>query len=403
MVTTLTGCITQKMKMALAVEQNNVEEARKLIAQGCDINFETETSPLLQATYDQHAEMVRLLLDNGARVDGGKKVVSRSDQNIIDCRGATPLSCAAERGNAEIAGLLVAHGADVNHPSKDGITPLMAAAKGGNLEIIDELLNHGADVHHVSKIGEPPLMFAAAAQGDKLDNILRLVHAGADINSKTPKGVTAFGLAALKDNPTIALWLFENGADPSIPEKQCEIYGKASHFMGDYYLSLDDVDKAHASFQQARRSYLATVTSVKVQLSNVQLVEGLVFLAGVALDVAGSYQAGYQSHQLAQIAALRNAQKSGGIRAYSLYVEKYQKDYVPTYFRSGLFLPEPPPGASVQQTEAYLNAKIKYYKNLASYMDKILGCFTNNPSAVELHARIEQVSGESSRPAGAAK
>jgi hypothetical protein len=240
-------------------------------------------------------------------------------------------------------------------------------------------------------------MFAAYGPGDNLDLVVRLVQAGADINSKTPNEVTAFGLAALAGNTRIALWLYEKGADPHIPEQQCEINGKVAQLLGDYYLSQDNVEKARSSFQQARDSYRATITAVKGQLANVQLSEGLVVLAEVAMEFAGAQQWQMQSRQLAQINALRNAQRSGGgIQAYSLYMDKYNKAYVPTY-ATVYFLPsEPPPaGASFDQVEAYCRAKIKCYEKLASLMGKVLECFSNNANVAELHARIENLGGQS--------
>jgi ankyrin repeat protein len=75
--------------------------------------------------------VVDLLVRNGA------------DVNLAFADGRTPLYLAAERGNADVAQLLIAHGANVNAEAK-GRTALKAARKRGNLGIIGLLLAHGA-------------------------------------------------------------------------------------------------------------------------------------------------------------------------------------------------------------------------------------------------------------------
>ena len=94
-----------------------------------------DASALLEAANYGNLEIVKMLLDSGARV--------RTVQTSI--YGATPLICAAQKGNTEIATLLIARGAGVNHTSKIGETPLMFAsgAYGGTLDIILGLVQAG--------------------------------------------------------------------------------------------------------------------------------------------------------------------------------------------------------------------------------------------------------------------
>lgn len=160
-------------QLVVAVGNNNIDTTTKLLAHGAHVNRPSREGvpPLVEAAYSGYVEMVKLLLESGARVDSQNR------------HGATALVCAALKGNTEIAKLLIAHGADLNH---------------------------------VSKIGQTPLMFAAGAYGADLELVVKIVETGVDINSKTPNGITAFGLAALVGNSSIALWLYENGADPSI-------------------------------------------------------------------------------------------------------------------------------------------------------------------------------------------
>jgi len=57
--------------------------------------------------------LVRFLADNGA------------DLNLQDNNGNTPLNCAAQKGFAEVARILVEAGAQVNTVNKFGDTPLI--------------------------------------------------------------------------------------------------------------------------------------------------------------------------------------------------------------------------------------------------------------------------------------
>ena len=56
----------------------------------------------------------------------------------------TPLHDAASK---EVAGLLIAKGADVDAKDKDNWTPLHKAAFGGHSEIVELLIAEGADVN----------------------------------------------------------------------------------------------------------------------------------------------------------------------------------------------------------------------------------------------------------------
>ena len=76
---------------------------------------------------------------------------------VDDWTGKTALHYAAEYGHLEIAGLLLANGADVNRRDDDQATPLYFAAVGGFVEVARLLLVYGADINARDKARETPM------------------------------------------------------------------------------------------------------------------------------------------------------------------------------------------------------------------------------------------------------
>ena len=80
--------------------------------------------------------------------------------HALDSDGSTPLHCAAWKGHAEVAALLLERGANVGVENENdhwGGTPLHAAAHANNHAIAKLLLEHGADPAMVSRNGRTPL------------------------------------------------------------------------------------------------------------------------------------------------------------------------------------------------------------------------------------------------------
>jgi ankyrin repeat protein len=112
-----------------------------------------------------------------ATVDGAKVVLKAAksgdvaqvrellagDASLVNARdkdGSTPLHCAAWKGHAAVAELLLEAGADVNARSQNehyGDTPLHAAAHGNQRAVAELLIAQGADVRAVSCNGRTPL------------------------------------------------------------------------------------------------------------------------------------------------------------------------------------------------------------------------------------------------------
>ena len=82
--------------------------------------------------------------------------------------GSTPLSEAAFRGNLEIVGMLIDEGADVNGTNRDGNTPLLVAAFMCRTEVVEFLLDKGASTNLKNGKGETPLDVVSSDWSEEL-------------------------------------------------------------------------------------------------------------------------------------------------------------------------------------------------------------------------------------------
>lgn len=103
-------------------------------------------TPLILAVLSCNAEVVDLLLNNGA------------DPTLSSIfTKVNALHCAASKGNQKICGLLLDKGLNVNSADIYKLTPLHHAAASRNENTIDFLLNKGANPHSMSSAGITPL------------------------------------------------------------------------------------------------------------------------------------------------------------------------------------------------------------------------------------------------------
>ncbi|XP_061743597.1 protein TANC1 isoform X2 [Nerophis ophidion] len=130
------NCSTDTLSAALASLRNlytpNIKVSRLLMLGGANVDWHTEVvghAPILAVhAHLGHAEMVALLLEMGAAVDGAGD------------NGVTPLCLAAAAGHDDIIGLLCRKGAKVGGADKSGQCALVHAALRGHAHIIHTLL-----------------------------------------------------------------------------------------------------------------------------------------------------------------------------------------------------------------------------------------------------------------------
>lgn len=151
----------------------------------------------------------------------------------------TSLMRAARRGDRTEVERLIARGAGVNAkvPTRDlrefiafiswmqqlpesdiGYTPLLYAAQGGHADVARLLIEHGADVHHTARGGKTAL--AQAIWRSDLKVMQLLAAAGARCDARQ------FGLAVRHSSPETVRFLLELGADPdAVPSQHGRLPG----------------------------------------------------------------------------------------------------------------------------------------------------------------------------------
>jgi ankyrin repeat protein len=99
---------------------------------------------------------------------------------------------APERNGAEMAQLLLDHGAKPNAADPDGWTALIYAIEVENSNTVRTLIEHGADVNILDKQGRPPLAHISTSDTGRQIEAL-LIKAGADADYNRRRGIWTYG------------------------------------------------------------------------------------------------------------------------------------------------------------------------------------------------------------------
>jgi uncharacterized protein len=122
--------------LALAAYLGEKNTVQHLLKAGADPNAvaknETGFTALTGAVAQNHNEVARMLVENGANV------------NYSYEGGFTPLIHAAHAGNFDLVKLLLEQGADPNAKNGEGKTPMAYAREKGHDRVIELLKTHGA-------------------------------------------------------------------------------------------------------------------------------------------------------------------------------------------------------------------------------------------------------------------
>ena len=162
-------------------------------------------APVAEAAMRGDTDGVRALIEGGA------------DVNAALGDGMTALHWAAERGDADLADLLLAAGAEAEPTTRLGAyRPLHLAARGGHASVLRALLEAGADAGAGTATGGVTPLHMAAASGSAASVALLVAH-GADVDRReTAWGQTALMFAAAEGRAEAIGALLDASADPGL-------------------------------------------------------------------------------------------------------------------------------------------------------------------------------------------
>lgn len=205
--------------LRLAVRTGHVDTAALLYSVGAQEEDVRESATLLhEAASSGDADMVRLALEE---LGQGEKINTSSSIG-------TPLFWAAFNDDADVAGILIEKGADVDAKDGDGLSPLAVAATGNAAAVAKVLLEAGASLDFATnQSGATTVLHAAAASGAK--DAVEAVLAGADeaalqkALSCASQGMTPMEAAAYAGHADVAALLGARmGSDAAAVEATCQ-------------------------------------------------------------------------------------------------------------------------------------------------------------------------------------
>lgn len=130
-----------------------------------------------------------------SRTDIVHQLIERgADVNELSPRGFCALHTSAFAGNYEMTTYLLSNGADVNVSSRDGVSPLLAAVCGGHQSVVLALLEHQADAQKATIDGVTPLHIACWVANRRIMKLL--LDAGACLTTQDRQGLTPSDYAA---------------------------------------------------------------------------------------------------------------------------------------------------------------------------------------------------------------
>jgi len=189
--------------------------AKTLMDAGAPINGVDRLgrTPLACAVRNWRLDLVKLLLEKGADIDGACRPSS-------PYAGNTPLLAAMNHTDGkllEIGKFLLEKGANVNAKDDNGVTPLHKVMV--RTEIVQLLLEKGADVNAKDKWGRTPLHCMQPRYSRAKAEAVRLVlEKGAQVNPVDEQGRTPLHYAAEAYSPEIVELLTKNGAKLNVAD-----------------------------------------------------------------------------------------------------------------------------------------------------------------------------------------
>lgn len=211
--------------LILAAENGYKSIAEQLFKITCELDISINIdfintagfTALYWASYKNHADIVKILIDRGANIS--HKLAKGEFKDI------TPLYTACYRGNIQIVEILLNTS---DSPQEllinsicNGTTPLTIASAKGHHKIVEALLNHDKNIDYINTSpyhrGETALY--VAAKYDRAEVVKKLINAGGNKDFHVKEGFTPICIAAKFGNITAVDALINAGVDINLPVK----------------------------------------------------------------------------------------------------------------------------------------------------------------------------------------
>lgn len=147
-----------------AVQSGSAEKVNAAILDGASVHTRAidGTPVIVLAASQRKLDLVKLLIENGARPDDKSKI----DQT-------TALTLAASNGDLEIVVYLLDHKADIDQTGALRETALIKAVRSMRIDVTKLLVERGANVEETDSTGATPLDIAQRNGSSELVGILK--------------------------------------------------------------------------------------------------------------------------------------------------------------------------------------------------------------------------------------
>jgi ankyrin repeat protein len=216
-----------------AAFEGNADICRLLLENGADLEGSDDDRPIIHAVRSRKREVLDVFLEKGANVDAIMETNDRAD---------TPLIAAAELNLMDLASLLLEKGANPNCALQSGATALFYAIPSGYADMTKLLIDAGADITKTAYENKWVPLHSAYGQAECIKVLL---DAGADIDATCRDGTVLY-LATYLDHPEEVKLLVSRHAN-------LEIRCQESGYRDDGYTPL------HAAALQGSTEILRTL------------------------------------------------------------------------------------------------------------------------------------------------
>jgi ankyrin repeat protein len=190
----------------IAIREGRIEIVKELIAKITNINVKdaNNQTPLFIACGNGHTKIVEFLLEKNPDLTLNDAIISPSIKNC------NPLYIASCKGHFDIVKLLVGKGMDINLKASNGTTALFKAIQNGYEKIAEFLLDNSSDVNQVYL--NSTLLTTALNMGFPYLS-QKIIDKGGNVNVKGWDNKFPLYKALEANLPTLAQMLIAKGAN----------------------------------------------------------------------------------------------------------------------------------------------------------------------------------------------